>query len=160
MELESFDEEEFFRALQDGGARVLLIDRRALVALGAPVLTSDYDLWVHGDDVERLDHALAALELKPNRSPGEARERGRYASQGPVHVDVLVARAVATKDGVLLAFDEAWARRQRVSYTTAVAISIPCIDDLILTKRWSMRERDLPDIRFLEKLRGGEGREP
>jgi hypothetical protein len=45
-----FEEADFFRALSRSGARVLLIGRRALIALGLPVLTADYDLWVHIDD--------------------------------------------------------------------------------------------------------------
>ena len=41
-----FDEVEFFRAIAASGARALLIGRRALVALGIPVLTADYDFWL------------------------------------------------------------------------------------------------------------------
>jgi hypothetical protein len=41
MKGSEFDETEFFRAIQDSGARALLIGRRALVALGIPVLTAD-----------------------------------------------------------------------------------------------------------------------
>lgn len=55
-----FDEAEFFRAIAESGARALLIGRRALVALGIPVLTADYDFWLHIDDIEdiRLLEAL------------------------------------------------------------------------------------------------------
>ena len=49
-----FDELAFFRALSAGGARALLIGRRALVVLGLPVLTAGYDFWLHFDDAERL----------------------------------------------------------------------------------------------------------
>jgi hypothetical protein len=45
-----FDEAEFFPRISESGARALLIGRRALVVLGLPVLTADYDFWVHGDD--------------------------------------------------------------------------------------------------------------
>jgi hypothetical protein len=42
-----FEEVEFFRAVAGSGARALLIGRRALVALGMPVLTADYDIrWL------------------------------------------------------------------------------------------------------------------
>jgi len=44
MEPSTFDELEFFRAIQQSGARALLIGRRALVLLGLPVLTAEYDL--------------------------------------------------------------------------------------------------------------------
>jgi hypothetical protein len=36
----------FFRELHRSGARALLIGRRALVLLGLPVLTADYDFWL------------------------------------------------------------------------------------------------------------------
>jgi hypothetical protein len=155
VKAEPFDEEEFFGTIARSGARVLLIGRRALVALGAPLLTADYDLWVHGDDIEALNGALGLLDLRPDHQPEAARRRGRYVLEGPEHVDVLVARAATTKDGVTLAFDDAWERRQRLPYSPSVSLALPSIEDLILTKRWAMRERDLPDIRFLEKLREG-----
>lgn len=52
---------------------MLLIGRRALVALGAPVLTADYDPWIHIDDIEKLNGSLRQLDLIPNSSPEEAR---------------------------------------------------------------------------------------
>lgn len=51
------DEEELFRAISRSGAQVLLIGRRALVALRLPVLTADYDLWVRVDDIGALNAA-------------------------------------------------------------------------------------------------------
>ena len=43
----AFDEISFFSAIEASGARALLIGRRALVVLGLPVLTADYDFWLH-----------------------------------------------------------------------------------------------------------------
>jgi hypothetical protein len=42
-----FDEAAFFRAIAASGARALLIGRRALIALGLPLLTGDYGFWIH-----------------------------------------------------------------------------------------------------------------
>ena len=50
-----FDEAAFFQAIARSGARALLIGRRALVALGLPVLTADYDFWIHIDDIRLLE---------------------------------------------------------------------------------------------------------
>jgi hypothetical protein len=151
----TFDEEELFAALARSGARVLLIGRRALVALGIPVLTADYDFWVEADDIERLNASVGKLELVPTRSPEEARKMGRYVLEGDEHIDVLVARQVSTRDGVPLRFEDAWARRQSVAYSPALSIHLPCVDDLILTKRWSLRAKDIDDIELLEKLARG-----
>ncbi len=156
MQAHEFDEAGFFGAIEQSGARVLLIGRRALVALGMPVLTADYDLWVHIDDIELLNGALQPLELHPNHAPADARARGRYVLENDEHVDVLVAHAQSTKDGVRLAFEDAWARKRRCD-TPRFAVWLPSIADLILTKRWSMRVHDVQDIQFLEALRKEEG---
>ena len=152
MEGSEFTEEAFFGALASSGARVLLIGRRAMVALGIPVLTADYDLWVSFDDVEALNAALAPLGLAPTRTPDEARRSGRYVLENDEHVDVMVARAAATPAGEKLAFDDAWSRRQTVK-CGAADVALPSTDDLITTKRWAMREKDIHDIQLIEALR-------
>jgi hypothetical protein len=37
-----------------------------------------------------------------------------------------------------------------------VTVSLPCLDDLITTKRWGSRPKDILDIQFLEALRARE----
>jgi hypothetical protein len=158
MEADAFDEGEFFAALERSAGRVLLIGRRALIALGLPVLTSDYDLWVHIDDIETLNRAVEPFDLVPTVTPALARQRGRYVLENGEHVDVLVARSRATPEGARLAFDDAWARRQSVPYRGSVRLAVPSLDDLILTTRWAMRDKDIADIRLIEGLmhrRGG-----
>ncbi len=157
MEADAFDEIDFFRAIARSGARVLLIGRRALIAYGLPVLTADYDLWVHIDDIARLNAAVADLDLVPNRTPEQARGFGRYVLENSVRVDVLVARSSSTKDGVRVTFDEVWARHEDMLYEEKVTFAVPSIDDLILTKQWSMRDKDLADIQLLDALKRERG---
>lgn len=149
-----FDEEELFRALDESGARVLLIGRRAMIALGLPVLTADYDLWLHIDDIEKLNAAVTTLDLIPNRPPEAARGVGRYVLENDERVDVLIARRVSTRqdppDHVY--FDEVWSRRQIVDYGDGVRVAIPTVGDLIRTKRFGMRRKDIVDIGLLEAL--------
>ncbi len=52
-----------------------------------------------------------------------------------------------------MAFDDVWPRRQTLEVAPGVTIAVPTIDDLILTKRFGGRPRDLEDIRLLETLR-------
>lgn len=148
-----FDEVSFFRAIEASGARALLIGRRALIALGMPVMTSDYDFWLHSDDIAMFNSALRAFDMVPTRSPDQARASGRYVLENDEHVDVLVARAVSTIEGVMVHFDEVWSRCVRPRMSDGVTIAMPCIDDLILTKRFGTRPRDADDIRWLEQLR-------
>jgi len=148
-----FDEVEFFRAIARSGARALLIGRRALVALGIPVLTADYDFWIHIDDCTRFNEAVGPMGLVPTRTPEEARVRGRYMLENDERVDVLLARTVPTVDGVRVAFDGLWSRRRELDIAPGVVTAVPSIDDLILTKRFGGRPKDLEDIRLLEALR-------
>jgi hypothetical protein len=148
-----FDETTLFRSIAASGARALLIGRRALVALGIPVLTADYDFWIHIDDIAVFNGALATVGLIATHSPEEARARGRYVVENDERVDVLVARSVPTKDGIRVAFEDLWPRRQGLPVAADVIVAVPSLDDLILTKRFGSRPKDLEDIRLLEALR-------
>jgi hypothetical protein len=106
VEADPFEESLFFAALSASGARVLLIGRRALVALGLPVLTADYHLWTYPADVEKLNEALEPLGLTPNRSPDDARARGRYVLENGEHVDVMTSPSIPGADPAL-SLDEA-----------------------------------------------------
>lgn len=151
VEPHELTEDAFFEALAKSGARVLLIGRRAMVLHGIPVLTADYDLWVHIDDIELLNAAMEPLDHHANHEPATARARGRYVLENDEHVDVLVARAATTKQGQRISFDDVWARRERVSFG-ATHVNVPTPEDLILTKTWAMRPKDVADIGLLEAL--------
>lgn len=152
MEASSFEPIELFRSIARSGARTLLIGRRALILLGVPVLTADYDFWVHGDDILRFNDALAPLDLFPNRSPEEARRTGRYILENDEHVDVLVAANISTVTGKLLRFDELWQRHQTLEVVPGVAVALPTVEDLIATKEIAHRPKDAQDIRLLRML--------
>jgi len=154
-----FDERRFFSSIAQSGARTLLIGRRALVALGLPVLTADYDFWVHPDDVARFNRAVEAVGLLPTHTPEEARTRGRYVLENDEHVDVLAARSFPMVDGVAVAFDDVWGRRQTLHLDPGTPVTIPSLADLILTKRFASRPKDIEDIRLLQTLLATE-REP
>ncbi len=156
MEGSEFDEAEFFRAIAASGARALLIGRRALVALGLPVLTADYDFWIHVDDAAAFNAAAEPFGLVPTRTPDEARARGRYVLENDERVDVLVARTVPTVDGVTVSFEDVWSRRRVQPLGADVQVALPSLNDLILTKRFGGRPRDLEDIRLIEALRAEE----
>lgn len=148
-----FDEVAFFQAVHECGARALLIGRRALVVLGLPVLTADYDFWIAIDDIAQFNAAASPFDLVPTHDVEAARRRGRYALENDEHVDVLVARSVPTTEGVDVSFEDVWAGRRTVALAEGVAVQLPAIDDLILTKRFASRPKDLEDIRLLSILK-------
>jgi len=153
VQASEFDEAEFFRAIAASGARALLIGRRALIALGVPVLTADYDFWIHIEDIALFNAAVEGQGLVPSRTPEEARGRGRYVLENDERVDVVVARTVPTADGIRVAFEDVWSRRRALEVAPGIALGVPSLDDLILTKRFGGRPKDLEDIRLLEALR-------
>jgi len=153
VEASHFDEAAFFGAIVTSALRALLIGRRALIALGLPLLTRDYDFWIHGEDIAAFNAAVSGFDLFPNYSPDESRARGRYVLENDEKVDVLVARSVFTVDNVKVAFDEIWSRRRTIEVSPGVQVAIPSLDDLILTKRFGARPKDAEDIRMLEALR-------
>jgi hypothetical protein len=153
VEGSEFDEVEFFRRVGESGARALLIGRRALVALGLPVLTADYDFWVHPEDIAQFNAAALPFGLVPSHTPDEARGRGRYVLENDEHMDIIVARFVSTVDGQKVLLEDLWERRVSVPLSPDVSLALPCLDDLVTTKRFAARAKDLEDIRLLLALR-------
>jgi len=153
MRASDFDEIEFFRAIGRSGVRALLIGRRALVVLGLPVLTADYDFWIDIEQIAGFNEAVEPFGLRPTRSPEEARRAGRYVLENDEHVDVLVARSLSTIDGALAEFEALWQSRRSLELAPDVSVVVPDIAGLILTKRITARPKDLEDIRLLEVLR-------
>lgn len=100
-----------------------------------------------------FNRAVVHLDLYANVTPQEARARGRYVLENGEHVDVLIAHSRSSPEGERLSFDEAWERRQEVRRPDGVRVLLPSIDDLIRTKRWAQRDKDMVDIRALEGLK-------
>ncbi len=147
-----FDEAELFRRIALSGARALLIGRQALIALGIPVLTRDYDYWIHIDDIAIFNDGVGSLGFAANRSSEDARNHGRYVLENDERIDVLVARVVPAIGGPRVAFDDVWSRRRALEVASGITVQLPSIDDLILTKRFGGRPKDAEDIRLLQEL--------
>jgi hypothetical protein len=88
-----------------------------------------------------------------SRSVGVGKARGRIARGPGAGVGgTLFDHGGDRVLGEKLSFDDAWLRRQTVRCGTA-DVALPSIDDLITTKRRSMREKDVVDIQLIEALR-------
>ncbi len=152
VDADTFDETDLFGVVQRSGACALLFGRRALVLLGAPVLTADYDFWLHIDDIEIFNRGFVAHGFVADRTSDQARAMGRYRLENGHLLDVLVARVLPTVDGQRVAFDELWERRQERVVSDGVSVYTPSVRDLISTKRFAARAKDAQDIAWLEEL--------
>jgi hypothetical protein len=153
----------FLRALARRGLQYLLIGRWAVAQHGAPVVTSDYDFWVHPRD--RLTFMGLLGELFDAELPPEAlRDRpilSLYA--GVDKVDCFSMDCLVNDAGERLVFEEVYARsEEKRDAEHELVVWVPCIDDLIALKRLRHKDpmknlRDQEDIRYLTALKESKG---
>lgn len=66
---------------------------------------------------------------------------------------MLVACSVTTRTGEIVEFEALWGRRKQIDVASGIHVFVPSVDDLILTKRFVLRPKDVEDIRALELIR-------
>jgi hypothetical protein len=145
------DQRELLAALLDAQVEFLLVGAHALGMHGIVRATHDMDVWVseHPDNIARVKRALAMfgaphhlIDLLPANDPGAILQLG----VPPLRIDILTGISGVT-------FAGAWARR----HTRLVeGLSLPVIgwEDLRANKLASGRDKDLRDVRLLDKARG------
>ena len=148
MGLDLYDElHRVGRALDEGGVAWALVGGLALAIHGAPRATTDIDLLVRPEDVDR------ALELV--RPLGFRLQAG--AMQFPD--GMRIRRVTKLSDGDALTLDlllvdeplaEVWASRMPVE-TELGTLQVIGREALIRMKIWSGRPRDLADVARLEE---------
>ncbi len=163
--------EEFFRALNDGGVRYVVVGGVAVVLHGHPRMTADIDLVVDldPDAATATIKTLTALGLRP-RVPVDPEEfadtetrrrwiddRGMmvfnmYDPRDPLRsVDLFVESPIP--------FEELWSRAVLVELP-AGPIRVASIGDMITMKQKAGRPQDSADIEALEALRDERRQEP
>ena len=154
-----FDLIRFLKEAHRDKIRLLLIGRWAIAQHGAPVVTADYDFWVHPGDrlrVLRLLDRLFEAELPPKdlwKRPFIT------ATIGPDKVDLFSPRKIVNEEGVELIFDEIYVRsEEKNDRAKKLVVRIPSIDDLIAMKKFRQDDpmkqaRNQEDIRYLLTLK-------
>lgn len=142
------DYRDLFSALNDARAEYLLVGAHAVAFYAEPRYTRDIDVLVDPAQPERVWQALRAfgaplqdLQLADLRDPRTIYQIG----VAPNRIDILTSIPGVT-------FREAWSRRVHSTYGD-VAITIIAYDDLVAAKRAAGRDKDLIDLRLLEKHR-------
>ncbi|MBI4601759.1 MAG: hypothetical protein HY721_07345 [Planctomycetes bacterium] len=130
----------------------LLVGRQALVLVGAPVMTADYDFFFspRREDLQALLVFAAKKELEPSAKNLHLRHFFSLLSDTQ-KFDFFRAKAYTTVGGVTFTFEEIYARRQ-VFAVEDFQINVPSLPDLILTKQIRNSPKDQEDIKYLQVL--------
>lgn len=153
MEGEVFlDPLEFLRELYDRDLPYLLVGRQALVLLGAPLMTADYDFYL-SPETEHLDELLGlARSWKLEIAPSDPGERPFFSLlSDTLKLDFFRCRAYQTVEAETFSFEELY-RRKQVVPVEGFAVYLPTIEDLIRVKKVRNSPKDLEDIKYLQVL--------
>jgi hypothetical protein len=142
------DFRDLLSALADSNAEYLIVGGWAVSFHSEPRFTKDLDLLIGPEDANlvRVADALQAFGA-PSQIVDQLRRLGPeeflFVGAPPSRVDIL--RSIPGVD-----FGDAFRRRQQVDWN-GVPASLIGREDLIASKRAAGRERDLRDLRTLEK---------
>jgi hypothetical protein len=157
------DLDRIFAALEQSGARYLVVGGVAVVLHGHPRFTADLDL-VLALDAENLRRALRALEglgyrpraPVPLASFSDRAERERWIEEKGMTVFALWSPELPATEVDLFASEplpfEAAHRRALRADLGALTVTVANVQDLIAMKRSAGRPQDLADIEALLAL--------
>ncbi len=143
---------EFLRALYEIEVPYLLVGRQALVLLGAPLMTADYDFYM-SPETEHLDRLLSLAEEKQLELSVRDPERRPFFSllSDDLKLDFFRCRGYSEEGGPGFTFEELYSRRQVVRVED-FAVYVPTLEDLLRTKRVRASPKDREDIKYLQVL--------
>jgi hypothetical protein len=144
------DYRDLLAALNDAGARYLVVGGYALALHAEPRFTRDLDIWVEAspENASRVWEALAAFG-----APLAELNVEDLSSEGLVfQIGVAPCRADILTSVTGVAFEEAWPNRVDDRYGDQTAHFIG-FSELVRNKRASGRPQDLADVELLEKHR-------
>jgi len=153
----SLDPIDFLKELYARDLPYLLVGRQALVLLGAPLLSADYDFYF-SPEPEHLGELLGLARERELEIPREdLREKPFFSLLSDnLKLDFFRCRAYTAKDGDAFTFDELFARKKIIP-AGDFAIYVPSIRDLIRSKRVRNSPKDREDIKYLQILDEREG---
>ncbi len=153
MEPERFlDPLDFLRRLHASDMRYLLVGRQAMVLLGAPVLSADYDFYLSPEPEDLKTLLSLAEDLRLEVSPKQASRRPFFSLLGDtLKLDFFRARRYSIPGGESFTFDEIFERR-KVIPVDDFAVYVPTVRDLIRTKMIRGLPRDMEDLKYLQAL--------
>jgi hypothetical protein len=148
----------FFRLLRElhrQKIRYLIIGRRAVILYGGPVLTADYDLWIHPEDKEKTLLLLSEkLGFELSHPPYTKRPIVTGFS-GMKKYDLFFQKSIKNIEGESIEFNECYKNSIiKEDKKEKIIFRIPSIDDLIrLKKIRKLNVKDQQDIEYLLKAK-------
>jgi hypothetical protein len=137
------------------GIRYLIIGRRAVVLHGAPVLTGDYDIWIHRED-RKMTLGLLAEDLGVELSqPVDTKRRILTGFSGMKKYDLFFHKSARNIEKDLVEFEACYKNAVLIEDPSeGVFFRIPSIDDLIRMKKIRKPNvKDEQDIEYLLKAK-------
>ena len=144
------DFKEFLELLNRKKAKYLIVGGFAFSFHGEPRYTKDIDFFVESssENALKIISAINAFwEKDSGLKTGDLEKKGMIIQMGypPIRIDILTSIDA-------IDFSEAWKNRVTANYGDIPAFFIS-LDDLISNKRACGRERDILDMKFLEKIK-------
>jgi len=149
------DPVEFISQVHKAGVKYLLIGRQAMIAYGIPVQTMDYDLYIDGDreNTRCFLEIAEKFDLFPSKPLEKLKSYFMFKLENDVVIDVFRAKKLVIKDGEVISFEDLYRRKEIIEDKTGFAVNVPCIDDLIKLKKTTDRDKDIIDVKYLEKFK-------
>jgi len=135
--------------------RYLIIGRRAVVLYGGPVLTGDYDLWIHPEDKRKtLSLLLDELDFELSHAP-DTKSPIVTGFSGMKKYDLFFQKSIKNFESERIEFEECYKDSVfKEDPVEKVRFQIPSIDDLIRLKKIRRPNvKDEQDIEYLLKAK-------
>ncbi|MCK4353083.1 hypothetical protein KAW65_06735 [candidate division WOR-3 bacterium] len=143
---------EVYKALNRNRVKYLVIGGIAVMAHGIPRFTLDLDILIEPtlENCRKTLKALkeAGLKRAGKLAPEVILEATMYSIVDYINVDIQAGARMTD-------FNDMWERRA-IKYLRNVKINVISIEDLIETKKYLDRPKDLEDIEMLKKILRGE----
>ena len=143
---------DLLQEMNAAGVRFLLVGAHAVGVHGIPRATRDIDLWVEptAENAARVVVGLTRFgaplgSLGVDRADFESLDRVVQIGMAPNRIDIMTSVSGVPD------FNLAWSRRKRATFS-GVEVGVIGLDDLLLNKKASGRDKDLADVRELGRL--------
>ncbi len=146
---------DLLREFKRRGIRYLVIGRRAIILYGGPVLTGDYDLWIHPEDKKRTLTLLSdELGFELSDAP-DTRSPIITGFSGMKKYDLFFQRSIRNIEKETIEFETCYKNSTlKEELAKDISFHIPSIDDLIRLKKIRQPNvKDEQDIEYLLKAK-------